>query len=558
MHLKKLSLACLVASLATTGCGGGGGSPAGSTVPSRNMDGNAVGVACVDHNHNWRCDDGDTSITVHGSGDTGLSPASDEHVLLETHDTSQKRTLLLLSAQGSPVVNGISTLKTLAGGEWNDALASLVAEQNSALETVFAQAMQQRLLALTALHDAGDAVRTQMSVTPTLSDSAYALGDTETVSTWDTAAGTENRQLTAFGSTVLSNTETNRLYLFDASATVIGASEIDLLPVLDTVVAAASNTAAQLNATLIEPAMKMLAGLLDIVIDTASAASSITGEPSGEPPVVFEPGTGISSLQLAANGRDAYVLMNTAENPYPGDDCLTTGSEGLYKVALDAASGYRLLANSPACIHSGFSLLATDLTGAHVIAWDAPGERLWVMNGDLARTNTIATGVSNAQALAISPGGQFAAIAAYGQLAIVDLVQGRTVANLAGDWTNAEQVDFSTGLHRVVVTSGSDIHTVTLDNRMQLVATHKNTLNDDILALASAPDGESYLVSTATQVHWYAATSGDLLATQSVPEKVDIKRVALTDQQAIVLGQQRTDDRYALFRLPLGLPTWPQ
>lgn len=549
MKINTLTLACLAASLSLAGCGGGGGSSSGSTVSDRGQIDSAYKLACIDHNHNFQCDDGDTQKAV-SNGETGLTPASDEFVLLEGRDSSNQRNALLISVLGSASVSGLSTLQTLAGNAWSSELAATFAGQNTLLETRFADAVQSQPLALPALYQLSQAIISQADANAEASNAGFSLGEAEALVNWESSNANDNRQLTAFGSRVLSNTESNRLYLFDSSTPSIEASQLDLLPVLETV---ASNVQQQL----IKPLLFALDQVLDVLIDTASAASSLTGEPSTEVPVTYEPGTGISAVQLVANGSQAYVLMNTASDDYSSDDCLSKGSEGIFKIDLSSAGSTRELAESTLCAHSGFTLLAADLSGANLVAWEASSQRLWLLNSSLQKQKLINTGVSNAQALAISPGGQFAALASYGQLAIIDLVQGRNVANLAGNWTNASQVSFSAGLGKVVVTSGKEIHSISLDTAMQWLAATSTSVGADILTLSSASDGESYVVSTADKLYWYASKTNQQLAQQSVPAKLAVKRTTLANNQLILLGQQLADDRYALFRLPLSLPSWP-
>lgn len=566
MHMKKLTLACLAATLGLSACGGGGSEPAGSTVVSRDINATDTRIACIDHNHNWRCDDGDLSQSVTSAGNTGLNPASDEFVLLERLDAARQRTLLLLSERGSGTVDGISTLKAMLGERY-DTFSPSESFNSSDLEALFERALQLYPHALTALATASEAVLQQSTVNATLPEVTPTLGEPELVSNWAAESDNDNRQLTAYGSTVLSNTESNRLYLFDAAAASVAASEIDLLPAVElalnipsegTLSSWATQTSQKLiMQKLVEPALRMMASALSIVIDTASAASSITGQPSGEAPVIFEAGTGITSLQLVNNASEAFILVNTADDNFAGNDCATKGNEGLYKVALDHDGGYRLLADSTSCIYSGFSLLAADRNGAHVVAWDGTQQKLWLLDGSLKRQAQIATGVSQAQALAISPGGQFAAIAAYGQLAIVDLLQGKTIVNLAGDWANATQVNFAAGLQQIMVSSGNSLHTITLDARMQRLDSRITAFDSDILALATADDGESAAVATAKNLAWINSHSGETLSSQSTPARFTPQKIAITNTQLLMVGQQHSDDTIALMRLALSLPEWP-
>ena len=553
--MSRLSLACMAAGMSLAGCGGGGNT-AGSTVTARDQISASYQLACVDKNHNFQCDDGDIRKNVSSSGDTQLSPAADEFVLIEGRDSNNKRTSLLLSEKGQAKVSGLSTLKTVLGDALlGDALSSdleaQLAAQNTTLETRFAEAVQSQPLTLPALTSVSFPVLQQQTVAAAVTPPSLSIAAAENLVTWDASNANENRQLTAFGSKVLSNTESNRLYLFDASATAVSADEIDLIPAIDSI-------AEMTKEKMLQPILFALEKVLHVVVDAASAASAVVGQPSTEVPVTFEPGTGISAIQMVANGRDAYVLMNTVENNYTESVCLSSGSEGIYKITLDSDSSYRSLSQSPTCAHSGFSLIAADVSGANVVAWESTSQRLWLLDGNLKLQKTINTGVTNLQALAISPGGQFAALASYGQLAIIDLVQGRNIANLAGDWTNASQVSFSAGVHKVVVTSGKDIHTVALNDALQLVGSSSASISSDVLALSTAADGDSYVVTSRDKAYWFASQSNQQLAEQNLPTKLDVKRVVLADNQLLVLGQQLADDRYALFRLPLSLPAWPK
>lgn len=562
MRMKLKPIAALVLT-ALAGCGGGGGGsgPQGETATAQVSS--AAMTACVDANQNWQCDEGDATLAVASSGQTGLAVAATQHVLLETRDGQNRRVSLLVSEAGSANVNGVTTLRTFlkaAGRSAAQVAAAEAVASNAALESGFTRALSSHPVALAALDAYSRAVADQGTATPSLAAYAPTLGALSTDVTWaSTESSSTVRQLTARSSQVLNNSESNRLYLFDAAATQVSSTEIDLIPPPTVALASAA------------PWLRRMVGALDkltsMVVDTASAATAFVGTPSEGSPVTLTPGKGVAGIQLVNGGTEAIVLFNMLAGGFTQDSCVSTsqGNEGLFRVSLAGAASVRTLKDVPACVHSGFSLVGTDATGSRVAAWDASTQRLWLLDGAsmqaLARLDLMLPDEAPPQALAVSPGGRHLAVLSYGRATLVNLSTGRVITQLAGSWGNVSQASFMAGGRQLVIAAGQAVHSVALDAAMQRIDSSSVTVataTTPVRALSATDAGDSYVVSTDTQVQWRAAHDHRVLATKDLPSGLVVQQAAMAGKRLVLLGRGAQDGEFKLMRLPLGLPDAPQ
>lgn len=567
MQLKTNPLPALIA-LALAGCGGGGSPQSGATVAT--PAGTSSLTACLDSNQNWQCDDGDVARTVTSTGNAGLVPSAGQYVLLETRDGQNQRTRLLVSQPGSDSVTGLSTLRTVLAANGQTAAqiaaleATLTAKHGSALEALllagYAQAQAGQPMALAALKTYSSAVAAQTSASPTLATiTAASLGAVSTDASWaSTEAGDTRRLLSAQSSVVLNNNESNRLYLFDAAASPVSSRELDLIPPAAPALASAH--------PLLRSSMAWLAKAVSVLVDTASAATGFASAPVVGSPVVLQPGKGIAGIQLVAGGTQAIVLMNMLAGGYTADSCKTTadGNEGLFKIALDGNASSVFLKNSPACVHSGFSLIAADAAGQRTAAWDATAKRLWLIDSsgaNLQRQSSIDLQFDAdkpPQALAITPGGRYLAVASIGRLSLVDLASGRLVTQLVGDWGNVRQIAFAGGGRRVLLASDQQVHTVALDDSLQLISRSAVAVapsGQTLKALTVAADGDSYITTSDSNAYWRSTSSGAALASLALPSGLAVQQATLAGQRLVVLARGTQDQQFKLLRATVGLPT---
>ncbi|MGC4059922.1 MAG: hypothetical protein QM749_03335 [Aquabacterium sp.] len=566
MNLKPIAAACVVAAVGLSGCGGGNSDKQnGDTAKASGLSTSSYLLACVDTNQNWQCDDGDTTRIVSSTGDTGLTPAAGQYTLIENRDAQNRRVGLLISQKGSAVVNGISTLRTtLSLGTGSTLEQALLVKHGSQLsgmlENGYAATMSAHPVALNALAAYSAAVQSQSTAAPINVTTTTTIGAAVSTASWALPASDDGaRQLGALGSTVVGSNESNRLYLFDPTASVVDTQQFDLIPAADNALAMQWR----------RPMNRWLAALdkmTSVFIDTASAASSVSGTPSA--PVVMPPGKGIAGMTLTHGGQEALILMNTGNGRYTSDSCAASGSEGLFRVSLDRndTSGFRLLAQSPACVHSGFSLVASDPSGARVLAWDASKRQLWSIDGtgtSMAARAVIALQTpATPTAMAVSPGGRYAVVAGSdasggGQLAIIDLDNNYVVTTLTGDWTNPGQVAFAEGGRTLLISSGAKVITLTLSNTLQPAGVAVTTLSEEVRSLTVAPDGGSYVVAGDSTVTWRTLQDGTVLATAPLPAGLAVKRIAVAKNALVVLGLQASQASYKVFRLPMSLAQIP-
>lgn len=569
MHLKYKPLAAIMA-LVLGGCGSGGNSsagPQGETAKAQKLS-SANLLACIDSNHNWQCDDGDTSVWIKATGATGLIPAASEYTLIETRDVTNHRTSLLISALGSGLVDGISTLRTalqrakIDGARIDKAIALTTSGQ---LETGFASTLKSYPTALAGIEAYSLAVEQQGSATALVPSFTASAGSTSQLAQWyGPEPETTRRQLSALGSTVLNNSESNRLYVFDAAATPLSTHEIDLIP-NDTPMLANSPQWAR-------PLLRGLAAVVNVLIDTASAATGFTNAPSTGSAVVLPPGKGIAAVQLLNQGRDALVLMNMLDGRSTSEHCQTAsqGTEGLFKVELHNNNTYRLLEHSSACVHSNFSLIASDVSGQHIAAWDAKAQKLWLLDGaNMQATHLIELGLGSdtaPQALALSAGGRYLAAVGYGRAALVDLEQGKVLTHFtgtaaAGTWGNVAQASFAAGSRRLLIASGQEVHSLALDDGLQLLehtSTRLTGASETLRALSVSLDGDSYAAVSDSNVYWLAsapasAAPAAALATISLPPGLTVQQAAAANQQLILMARGAQDQQFKILRLPLAM-----
>jgi hypothetical protein len=560
MRLKMKPLPALLATL-LIGCGGGNSSgPQGETA-STQVTATAL-TACIDANQNWQCDDGDRTLAATASGSSGLVPAAGQYTLLETRDATNRRTRLLVSELGSGTANGTSTLRTFlraAGKTATEIAAVETTVNNTALEAGFASALTSHPVALAALATYSQAVAAQGTASPVLTAYAPSTGSVSSDVTWASSeSSTTVRQLTAQSSTVLNNSESNRLYLFDAAATDISSREIDLIPPPSVVLASA--------APWLRWTVARIDQLLSVFVDTASAATAFTGTPSDGSVVTLSPGKGIVGIQLVNNATEAIVSLNMLAGGFTGSSCLGTsdGNEGLFRVSLSDTASFRTLKDAPACIHSGFSLLASNPAGTRIAAWDATGGKLWVLDGSTlqARATLDLQLPSDAppQALAVTPGGRYLAVLSYGRATLVDLENGRVITQLAGAWGNVAQGAFASGARRLLVASGQTVHTLALDNALQLISSSSATVagsGETLRALSVATDGDSYVTTSDAKAYWRTTVDSGALGTATLPSGLQVQQATLADKRLVVLSRGSQDGEFKLLRLPLGLPTSP-
>ena len=452
MTLKMKLLPALVAAMAAmaAGCGGGGSGagtePSGKTLLTPVALLSATSL-CVDQNSNWQCDDGDrngasTVATAQGLSNAGMPHVSGSaYTLLEQRDAVNLRTQLWVSEAGSSTVTALSTLRSRLAtqgkslAQINAMAATLSAAYGTGLEallgTGFKAALPMRATAIDALDAYSLAVFNALSANAVLPAYTPTMGSATTDATWDSDTVDQRRQLSAQSSVVLNNSDGNRLYLFDAAQPSVSSRELDLIPPALPVMAG--------YPSLLRQSVAWLGKAVSVLVDTASAATALVGAPTPGSPVVLPPGKGIAGIQLVDGGNTAYVLMNMLSGVYTQSGCLgtTDGNEGLFKVSLTDAASTRFLSQSPACIHSGFSLMAADAKGLALAAWDATGQRLWLINGNtMVRKGSIDLKFDPnkpPQAMAMTPGGHYLAVAGDGRITLIDVDNARIVTQQSGD-----------------------------------------------------------------------------------------------------------------------------
>ncbi|MEY2864254.1 MAG: hypothetical protein RLY58_1961 [Pseudomonadota bacterium] len=577
MRFQLNVLASLI-TLSLAGCGGSSDNTVGDTSITSGAITTDYMVACVDRNQNWQCDDLDPTVVSHVTGSQALTAEAGRYVLLESRSAQHNRTRLLISALGQNVVTGHTTLKTALGSTWDSRLTAL---SDTALAQGLSAALANNPIALDAILQYSKAVLAQNTAAPVdLTSSTTTLSTQTELATWQgTDDATESRQISTAGSITLSNNNSNRIYLFDAatalSADTVEASQIDLIPAVDVVPVSsttviAADQATPLSARLakawdgLDLAHQLERGLDQVLasvlmIDTVSAASVVTGGTTVTPPSNVTSGMGVAGLQLVQGGKEAVVLFNTASALYQGTTCAPTGSEGLFRISVDpqqSTDTYRMLGQTPACVHSGFSLMAASPDGENVVAWDSKAKQLWSINGHVMQAREhIDPHVTTPQALTLSASGRYAALAGYQQLAIIDLSTGQTLANLKGDWDNATHVSFAAGIRKILVTSGTDVHTITLDNALQFANKSKTTFANTLQGLSVSSDGDSYAVSDNKTVTWHSVQGNKTLSTATLPVGLTVKQVSMADNTLLVMGQGAQDLQYHLYRMTLtGLP----
>ncbi len=448
---------------------GGEKTPNGSTVANANTQTSLM--ACIDVNPNWHCDDGDISSNVKALGPTGLAPKDGKYVLIEARDMRNQRTALWVSQASSNEVTALSTLRSRLSsmGKTPSQVAALEDALGAKhgpkwitlLQQSFEAAHALTPLNLKAIDIQALAVATQTDATIPPSPQALSLSAPTTQTIWrsDEPSGVQ-RRLSVQGSLVLGHSESNRLYLFDTQADEVSPTEIDLIP-------------GPPEPNLAKRALAWLDKAVSIFVDTASAATAFVNPPTPAQAPALPAGKGISQLALVDEGRSAFVLMNMLSNQYQTDDCAKDGFEGLFKVSLTEVGSARWLGKGLACVHSGLSLITADAKGQRVLAWNQATHKLWVIDGNTlqrqAQIDFKWSAGSAPQALAITPGGRYLASATAGRLSLVDLQTARVLTQLSGAWGNVAQMRFAQGGRTLLLASQNQMHTVTLDNALQLI-----------------------------------------------------------------------------------------
>ncbi|MEY4590412.1 MAG: hypothetical protein RL497_2488 [Pseudomonadota bacterium] len=569
--LRYKPLPAIIA-LLLCGCGNGGQSSAGpqgdtakTQLPISTTSANLL--ACVDNNHNWQCDDGDASLWLKASGATGLTPAADEYTLLETRDASNRRTSLLISELGSGQVDGASTLRTalqkakISSSQIDKTLALTTSAQ---LESGFASSIKTYPSALGGIEAYSLALEKQGIANPQVPSFNPGTGSSSQVAQWyGPEPETTRRQLTAQGSTVLNNSESNRLYVFDAETSPlanvgVATHEIDLIPNDAPLIANSPKWA--------RPLLRGLAAVVNVLIDTASAATGFSSAPSTGSAVVLPPGQGIAGIQLLNQGREALVLMNMLDDRFNQEQCQTAsqGTEGLFRIELQDKGSYRQLEKSQACVHSNFSLMASDSRGEHIAAWDAKAQKLWLLDGaTMQATQLIEIGFDSdkpPQALALSAGGRYLAAVGYGRVAMVDLEQGKVLTQFAGSaavgtWGNVAQASFAAGSRRLLIASGQEVHSLAFDDSLHLLEHTSNRLtgaSETLRGLSVSADGDTYAAVSDSQAYWASSGSNSLITSIALPPGLTVQQAAAAHQQLFVMARGAQDQQFKILRVPLA------
>jgi hypothetical protein len=551
--------------LASCGAGSSPNSSSGSTVP----DAVAMSAlsACIDVNQNEQCDDGDISRPVAALGTTGLVPKDGQQVLVESRNMRNQRSGVWMSAPGGAEVNASSTLQNRLrkNGQTGAQIAALEAALqtkhgddwrmllNSSLE--LAQT-EQDLPLLQQIDQFSLAVLAQGRANPVMVNAAPKLAPPKLEVSWSSQeAANASRQLAVQGSQVLSFSESNRLYLFDASASVVEAREIDVVP-------PAPPRLAQ-YATWVRRSVAGLEKFVSVFVDTASAATAFVTPPTPGTVPVLPSGKGITQLGWVGQGTNqALVNINMRSGKYTSDDCASTldGDEGLFKVSLNEPGSARWLGTAPACVHSGFTLLATDPTARRVAAWDATTAKLWVLDANtLQRQHSTDLKLgSSPQALATTPGGNYLAAAAAGRLALVDLRSGAVVSQLTGAWGDVSQMAFAGGGRQVLLASGHQVHVVYLDDALRVIAQAVIDVAPPqiaLRALAVSSNGESFVATTDAAAYWHSTVTPKRLSEMALPPGLAVQQAQLAGNTLVVLARGGQDQIFKLMRLPLQAPS---
>ena len=555
MKFTPLHLA-IVAVTSLTGCGGG--SSTGDTLPSSSSAEQKNYTACLDSNANWQCDDNDIVVGLDITGETGLSPDTLEHVLIEAYDDTNQRNLLLISEAGGSEVTGQSTLLAVLAA--NDALTTdlqttISAYQNSDIETQIQTALTAYPIALAGLAAYANAVVVQGNSIVTLPEFVPAINTAETLASWDSTESTDTRrQLTSQGSLVLNTSDTNRLYLFDASAETINSTSIDLIPLDQETLATTTSW--------LRTGLAWVHEILDFTVDGVTAATAISGEISEGGVVVLDPGQGVTDIQIINAGQEAIVAMNMLDATYTGDTCVDGSnavSEGIFRVPLDSSS-YTLLNAVPACIHSGFSLLTSDAAGQNILAWDTTSESIWLLTGtDMTLQKQIDLNLSSStppQAIALTPGGQYAAVVAAGHAIFIDVNAGTVLHTLEGSWGSVTGAVFAEGGRALVISGETSLFIKTLDDALQPLSESTVALTDGntpLRAITLGDGGDSVITTTDSEAIWLSIL-GTELARTSLDSSLTVQQASLAHNELILLGRNAQTLAFTLQRLPLSIP----
>ncbi len=550
----------LLIPLLFSACGGGGDAPAnGSTVTTQSVAG--VVTRCVDVNANGQCDDGDITAV----GNQALLPAVKQRVLQETRDAENRRVQLWVSELGQADATALSTFRAVLAASGRSALqinaaqvelsAQYGAGLNAALEKGYAAAHASIPLTWHALDSYSRAAADQKTAAPVLPRYAAAMGTFKQDASWASTEGADTRrQLSAVSSTVLNNSESNRLYLFDANADSLSSREIDLIPPPAPALAAYTPN--------VRKVVGWLAKATSLVVDTASAATGFANPPVPGTPVVLAPGKGIAGISLVDGGKSAFVMLNMLAGTHTADSCkgTTDGNEGLFLVSLQAPGVARNLAAAPACVHSGFTQMAANASGSRVAAWDAAAQRLWVINGaTLQRISSLDLkfdGDKPPQHLAVSPGGRYLVAAGYSRAALIDLETGSIVTQLVGAWGNVQRVAFASGARRVLLASDEKLHALALDDALKLINSSTTAVapaGQTLRGLAVSDDGDSVLVSTDSTAYWRSTATGAALASAALPAGLALQQIALASSRLVVLARGAQDQQFKLLRVPVDV-----
>jgi hypothetical protein len=165
------------------------------------------------------------------------------------------------------------------------------------------------------------------------------------------------------------------------------------------------------------------------------------------------------------------------------------------------------------------------------------------------------------QALTMSPGGRYLAVVGYARAVLVDLAKGKVLSQFtgtasAGVWGNVVQASFASGSRRLLIASDQQVHSLALDNRLQLIEHTSSTIaNEPLRALSVSADGDSYAAISDSSVYWVGSDASRHCVKSSLPPGVNVQQAALTPRHMVLMVRGMQDQQFKILRLPLAAPS---
>ena len=118
------------------------------------------------------------------------------------------------------------------------------------------------------------------------------------------------------------------------------------------------------------------------------------------------------------------------------------------------------------------------------------------------------------------------------------------------------QIAFANGGRSLLIASGSQVHTLSLDDSLLPIARSVQTVagsGETLRGLAVVAGGDGYVATSDTQAYWHGFGKNTALARRALPAGLRVQQAALAGKRLVLLAYSSVSQQFNLVRLPIDV-----